>query len=146
MMVATMSQDFLLRLCLPLVGPVISHYAQPHHAILKHADELVSAQTEQIQQRFDRLVRETLAEHELSLEQWESYKAARLHNAAAAAGAPPSFAPPSFAPPAIEWVILDSEEAMALEFIEPTVPEPSLESADSAADLYFVQVQLGGAD
>ncbi|KAG0066273.1 hypothetical protein BGZ89_007427 [Linnemannia elongata] len=141
MMVATMSQDFLLRLCLPLVGPVISHYAQPHHAILKHADELVSAQTEQIQQRFDRLVHETLAEHELSLEHWESYKAARLHNAAAAAAAPPSFAPP-----AIEWGILDSEEAMALEFIEPTVPEASLESADSATDLYFVQVQLGGAD
>ncbi|KAF9293111.1 hypothetical protein BGZ88_005773 [Linnemannia elongata] len=141
MMVATMCQDFLLRLCLPLVGPVISHYAQPHHAILKHADELVSAQTEQIQQRFDRLVHETLAEHELSLEQWESYKAVRLHNAAAAAAAPPSFAPP-----AIEWVILDSEEAMRLEFIEPTVPEASLESADSAAELYFVQVQLGGAD
>ncbi|KAF9129554.1 hypothetical protein BGX30_013910 [Mortierella sp. GBA39] len=132
-MVTTMSQDFLLRLCLPLVGPAVSRYAQPHHAILKHADELVSAHTKQIQQRFDKLVHETLAENGLSLEQWESYSAARVHVAVAAA-------PPSLAPLAAEWVILDSDEATALEFIEPTV----LESADSAAESYIVRVQPGG--
>ncbi|KAF9538248.1 hypothetical protein EC957_007054 [Mortierella hygrophila] len=132
-MVMTMSQDFLLRFCLPLVGPAASRYAQPHHTILKHADELVSAHTKQIQQRFDKLVHETLAENGLSLEQWESYNAARVHVAAAAA-------PPSLTPPATEWVILDSDEAIALEFIEPTVLEP----VDSAAEPYIVRVQPGG--
>lgn len=115
---------------------MISNYAQPHHAILKHADELVSAQTKQIQQRFDKLVHETLAEYELSLEQWESYSAARVHAAAAA--------PPFLASPAVEWVLLDSEEALPFEFIQPTVPDASLELTDSAAEPYIVRVQPGG--
>ncbi|KAK3808828.1 MAG: hypothetical protein JOS17DRAFT_765749, partial [Linnemannia elongata] len=97
---------------------------------------MVSAQTKQIQQRFENLVHETLAKNDLSLEQWGSYNAARVHTNAAV--------PPSVAPPAIEWVILDSEEAIALELIQPTMSETPLQSIDLAAEPYIVRVQTGG--
>ncbi|KAF8942081.1 hypothetical protein BGZ47_006902 [Haplosporangium gracile] len=134
-MVATMSQDFLLRLCLPLIGAVISYYAQPHHAILKYADNLVSAQTKQNQQRTDNLVHDTLEKYELSFEEWGSHITTRIHAATAR---------PSLAPPTVEWITLDNHETLALGPFEPTLPESSIESAVSDAEPYVVGLWSGG--
>ncbi|KAF9152356.1 hypothetical protein BG015_005406 [Linnemannia schmuckeri] len=135
-MVATMSQDFLLRFCLPLIGAVISYYARPHHAILKHADKLVSAQTKQNEQHLDNLVHDTLEKYNLSLEEWGSYITTRIHAATVR---------PSLAPPTVEWTILENQRAFALGSIEPMMPESLLESAVLDAEPYVVGILSGGA-